>query len=95
MVDGEKTETVMFDEYKVIHSKPGAKSAWTGWICKFSTDSGSQFEAGTFSQALSEQLEVLRGQTVEIKYRKGRKEGTLELISIAPEQDEIPMGNTP
>jgi hypothetical protein len=95
VVDGEKTETVMFDEYKVIHSKPGAKSAWTGWICKFSTDSGSQFEAGTFSQALSEQLEVLRGQTVEIKYRKGRKEGTLELISIAPEQDEIPMGNTP
>jgi hypothetical protein len=94
IVDGEKTEVVMFDDYKRVDSKPGAKRAWTAWFCKFSTDSGSQFEAGTFNEVLAATLEVLKGQTVELRHRAGKKENTREIISIAPEQ-EIPTGNTP
>ena len=90
VVDGdEKREDLMFEDFKIVNSKPGAKSEWTAAFCKFSTDSGSEFEAGTFDAKVIDKLDVLKGKPVTIVHRAGRKAGTRELLSIEP-LDQIP-----
>ena len=78
------TVDVLFVDYK--HVK---KPTWEAWFCTFETDSGSQYEAGTFDEKIAENLDTLKGQICTIKTRPGKKAGTLELLSIEP-QDNVP-----
>lgn len=87
---GEKREDLMFEDYKVVNSKPDSKSKWTAAFCKFSTDSGSEFEAGSFDAKIIDKLDVLKGQPVTIIHSAGKKQGTRELLSIEP-TDDIPI----
>lgn len=84
VVDGVQTADVMFDDYKRVESKPDAKKPWTAWFCTFSTDSGSQIEAGTFDKKKGDALDVLRGIPVTITYKPGNKPGKFELLTIEP-----------
>jgi phage recombination protein Bet len=99
-VDGITTCDVMFEDYKVVNGKTKAGKPWTLFDCTFSTDSGSQFKAATFRTELGEKLDVHKGQPVTIRHQPGRKAGTIELLSVEPqdqsddrEVDEIPMGD--
>lgn len=82
-------QDVMFDDYKVIHSKEGTLKPWTLYACQFSTDSGSQFEASTFNEEIGKNLDTLKGCEVTISTGPGRKAGTTELLTIGP-VDQIP-----
>lgn len=87
MVDG-KIEDFMFEDYKRVESKPGAKP-WVAWFCKFTTDSGTEFEAATFNEQLADKFDTLKGTPVTISYKPGRKPNTFELLSISP-LDNVP-----
>lgn len=86
---GVNKATVMFEEFKVVNSKPGVGKPWVLYVCKFATDSGSILECCTFSKELGEKLDTLQGESVDITYQPGRKQGTLELLTINPE-DNLP-----
>lgn len=78
---------VKFESFKRVDSKPGAAKPWSAWFCKFSTDSGAEMEAGTFSASLAETLDVLVGSQVEITTRPGKKSGATELLTCSPLKD--------
>lgn len=96
VVDDATQETVELVDYVTkngIAKKTG--KTYTAWTCTFKTDSDSTFEAGTVRSAIGDALPTLKGQLCEIQHKAGKFAGTRELLSIAPAQDEIPMGNTP
>lgn len=86
--EGVTRAAVMFEDYKVVTGKTAANKPWTLYVCQFSTDSGSILECSTFDAKLGDKLDTLKGCSVDIGYKPGRKANTLELVSISPE-DEI------
>ncbi len=90
--NGSLTAHVLFDSYNIKEGKTKAGKPWTLFSCMFETDSGSSIECGTFSECLASRFDTLIGEDVTISYKAGRKAGTLELVSIEP-NDELPMGD--
>lgn len=86
---GHTMEDFLLVDYKEVSSKPGAAKPWTMWFVKFSTDDGQEKEMGTFDRKIADTLDTLKGQVVTVTYQPGRKPGTLEVLSIQP-QDVIP-----
>jgi hypothetical protein len=82
--DGSLTEDLMLDSFKQVNSKPDAPKKWTAWFLTFSTDSGENFEVGTFDAKLAEGLDVLQGQVCTVTHKPGKKAQTRELVSIEP-----------
>jgi hypothetical protein len=76
--------------FKIVQSKPDAPKPWTAWFCTFEDAGGAQFEAGTFSKTIGENLDVLKGSLVQLTYKPGKKAGTFEICSIEP-VDNVPM----
>lgn len=71
-------------------SGTSARGPWTARFCKFETGDGATLEAGTFDKGMFDEIEVLKGQVVNITYKAGKKPGTFELVSISP-ADLVPM----
>lgn len=76
-------------EYKEVNSKPGVAKPWTAWFCQFADDT-KEFEAGTFDRKIGEKLDTLKGQKVTLTHKPGKRENTLEIVSLEP-TDELPM----
>ena len=89
--NGALTADVMFEDYAIKTGKTTAGKAWKLFVCRFGTDAGSTLEASTFSAELANSFDTLKGNEVTISYKPGRKAGTLELVSIFPNQDDLPM----
>ena len=91
VVDGATQETVELVDYITkngVAKKTG--KPYTAWTCTFKTDSDSTFTAGTVRESIGDALPTLKGQLCEIQHKAGKFEGTRELLSIAPAQDDIP-----
>ncbi len=80
----EVTEEVMFEDYKVISSKPGTAKPWKLFVATFSDDKGQTFDACTFNAEMAAAFDTLRGNEVSLTHAPGRKEGSREILSIGP-----------
>lgn len=72
----------ILESFKEVNSKPDAPKPWVAWFCKFESQGGQQFEAGTFDKKIGEKLDVLQGQEVTLTYKPGKKPGSFEIITI-------------
>lgn len=75
---------VNFLDYREAKSKPDATKPWVAWFCSFEDANGQKIEAGTFDKKISESLEVLKGNLVQLTYKPGKKAGTFEICTIEP-----------
>ena len=87
---GVTTADCRLNSFKQANSKPDAPKPWSAWFCKFESQDGQEFEAGTFDKKIGEKLDVLQGQEVTLTYKPGKKPGTFEIITIEP-ADNIRM----
>jgi hypothetical protein len=82
-----RIQAVFFASYDVKTGRTKAGKPWRLFICRFDFETGPGIECSTFSDSIGKNLDVLKGLNVRIAYKPGRKEGTLELVSIEPDTD--------
>jgi hypothetical protein len=80
-----EAKVVEVKKFEGVSQKNG--KPWTRWGITLQDSSGATMIAGTFDTKLGEAATALQGQSVQVAFKPGRKEGTFDLTAIEGNDD--------